>query len=295
MKYAHGEPIARRFGVSCYIENVDVYLLARIEALTNKETILTVRGRLEYDWALSAYDGGLRLSVTLSDCSVIAIGSEIIPTPTPTPTITPFPDPYAILPRTVTPTPTPTATPSPTPIQMSWQNSDLFEVFNQLNVASSGTAQQYTTTLSKYLGRTETIHENLLELLTKQERDLRQRIQETGDFRENPTVVPDLPQITDSRGVVKSAPYHYIAHLSWIYEDFNFNVYCYMNEFLVPTETIEAVGNLEEFTPIIVRGSLDSLQSGEWQSLRLKTTESGSVIGLEVSLRDCEIVQYPKE
>ena len=86
-----------------------------------------------------------------------------------------------------------------------------------------------------------------------------------------------------------SAPYHYIAHLGWVYEEFTFNVYCYMNRYLVPAETIEAVGNLEEFTPITVRGSLDPLQSGEWQSLRI--TESGTTLGLDVSLRDCEIIQ----
>ena len=178
---------------------------------------------------------------------------------------------------------------------MSWEKRDLYEVFNQLNIASSGTAQQYTTTLSKYMGRTETIHGNLLGLLTKLERDLRQRIQETGDFRENPTVVPDLPQITDSRGVVKSATYHYIAHLSWVYEDSTFNVYCYMNQYLVPTETIEAVRILPQSTSITVKGSLDPLNNGEWQSLKLRATESDGAIGLDVSLRDCEIVQYPKD
>ena len=178
---------------------------------------------------------------------------------------------------------------------MSWQKGDLYEVFNQLNIASSGTAQKYAVTLSKYLGRTETIRGDFLGLLTERERYELERLQETGDFRENLAVIPELPPIIDSHGLVRSAPYHYIAHLRWVYEDFTFNVYCYMNQYLVPSETIEAVRNLAESTSITVKGSLDPLNNGEWQSLKLRATENDGVIGLDVSLRDCEVVHYPKE
>ncbi len=177
-------------------------------------------------------------------------------------------------------TPTLALTPTPTPTPIGWQKRDLYRIFNELNAARQETTSQYTTTLSKYLAHTETIHGDYYGII-----DPYGHLATASDRRR----FPHLPLHRES------APYHYIASLHWVYEGFFFNVYCYINKYLVPAETIEALGKIDELAPITVRGSLDPLQSGEWQSLRLPASESGTILGLDVSLRDCEITQYPKE
>ena len=90
-EYAHGEPLARSFLVSCTIYDPDLRLLARIDDLEEAETMLTVRGTIKRRFinakALSINDGGLGLGVYLQDCNVSAIGKELIPIPIPTSTL----------------------------------------------------------------------------------------------------------------------------------------------------------------------------------------------------------------